>query len=223
MHYGASQLICFPPTVYWNLSSWNLDFCKSSLICGWLSKMVFTGGSRAATERGWSQFMAHSRSIARTKVYLHVSPHTWVRLLSGPIWCWISQLHEDTSGHGWLLHLCCCLGERGTKMRGFLCHHDADSTLWKIILTLTSGYSIFCLLLFLLITTLLVVHCRLYRISFLILDLTEYFIILYYCLICSEKLFFPLLFFSVFTPLCFQVCSWLSTTPDPEPGFLWLN
>ena len=159
MHFGASQLICFPPAVHWNLCSWNLDFCKDSLICGWFSKTVFTGGSQAETERGWSQLRAHSRSIARTKVYLHIIPHMWVRLLSGPIWCWISQLHKGTSGHGWLLHLCCCLGERRTKMRGFIYYRDADITLWNIILTLTSGYPIICLLVFLLINT---VDCSLW-------------------------------------------------------------
>ena len=85
-------------------------------------------------------------------------------------------------------------GREGDKNEGLHMPPRSDITLWNIILTLTSGYPTICLLLFLLINILLVVHCVLSRISFLILDLTEYFIILCYCLICSEKLFFSLFF-----------------------------
>ena len=52
-------------------------------------------------------------------------------------------------------------------MRGFLCHHDADVTLWNIIiLMLTSDYSIICIIvIFINDDSLLIVLCGFYRIS----------------------------------------------------------
>lgn len=35
-----SFIYLFPPTLCWNFSARNLDFCRSSLICGWLSMML---------------------------------------------------------------------------------------------------------------------------------------------------------------------------------------
>lgn len=46
-----SKLMYFAPTLCWNFSAGNLDFCKGSLICGWLSKTVFLGTYRLQPRR----------------------------------------------------------------------------------------------------------------------------------------------------------------------------
>lgn len=38
--------IIFAPTICWNFSTGLLDFPQGSLVCGWLSKTVFSRGSR---------------------------------------------------------------------------------------------------------------------------------------------------------------------------------
>ena len=87
IHYGASKLIFFPPTVCWNLSSWNLDLHKGSLICGWLSKTVFSG-AHGLQLRGAG---ASSWATARTKVCLPITPHMG--------WWGSSQVLCDTGSH----------------------------------------------------------------------------------------------------------------------------
>lgn len=65
-------LFFFLPMVFWNLSG-DLDFHKSSLVCGCLSKTVFFRGSQTIARSGWSQFMGLCRSTARIEVCMPIT------------------------------------------------------------------------------------------------------------------------------------------------------
>lgn len=70
-----------------------LGYHNGSLICGWLSKSVFSSGSRTTVERDWSQFSGH---ITRLRsVCLLPNPQVG-KTISGSlgIWCCVPQLSQ---------------------------------------------------------------------------------------------------------------------------------
>ena len=60
-----------PLTLCQNLSTGNLDYHKGFLICGWLSKIVFSKDSHIVPRRGWTWFIGHCSHSQDWGVYAY--------------------------------------------------------------------------------------------------------------------------------------------------------
>lgn len=88
----------FNPEVFWNFPTRFLDFHKSSLVCVWLSKLVFFRGSWTSAPRDWSRFMGHFRvHIWEQCLYVYYLMHKWWESSQAP---WYMILVSEAKVHG---------------------------------------------------------------------------------------------------------------------------
>lgn len=99
----CTESCIFAPAVYWNFSTGNLNFHKGFLICGWISKIVFSSGSQTMAHRDYGQFTATvgSKLEPRSVCLLFNSLVSETPPRSLGVWCSIPQLpHKGIFVHG---------------------------------------------------------------------------------------------------------------------------
>ena len=122
------NLHSFTPILCWNFSIGNLDFPKSSLVCGWLFKTVFSRDSQTIAKRGWSWFIGHCSVCHQDQgLYAYYPTHGWARHQA--FWCMVLYPVAPTNA---LLFVDGCqiiIVERWIQMRDLLFSHVAEVTL----------------------------------------------------------------------------------------------